>query len=205
MSPLPLILFPTIFMVALKQKNWILFCPKSQQLWRMLVPQLIRPWSQFIAYQSTDTIINCSLQWMSDGKMHSKGVLSSHTLLSHTLTETIIDWSCFNEAPTCSMCNQEDEAQMRGHWFITWTWKTAQEGFKFTVSLGNKTKRTESFTRYAMMYWVEWEGVDKCWRQRQLPGANLLCGGMSNEWWWQWRKTCIENLKLTVSKQVVVL
>jgi hypothetical protein len=44
----------------------------------MLVPQLTRPQSQFIIYQSTDTIINSSLRRMSNGKTHSKGILSRH-------------------------------------------------------------------------------------------------------------------------------
>ena len=48
----PLILFPAKIMKALKQKNWILFCQKSQHPQKMLVPQFIRPQSQFTDEQS---------------------------------------------------------------------------------------------------------------------------------------------------------
>ena len=117
-----------------QEKAWISFCQKSQHPWRMLVPQLTRPQSQFNGYQSTDTIVNCSLGWMSNGEPHSKGVPSRHTVPFHTLTETIVDGSCFNKALTCSTCNQEDEGQSSGHSFIVRIRKTAPEGLKFTDS-----------------------------------------------------------------------
>ena len=48
----PLILLLAMIMKDIKQKTWILFCPKSQHPRRMLVPQLTRPRSQFNAEQS---------------------------------------------------------------------------------------------------------------------------------------------------------
>jgi hypothetical protein len=52
---LPLLcLLPTMIVEDAPQKNWILCCPKSQQLRRMLVPQSTRPRSQFNAEQSNE-------------------------------------------------------------------------------------------------------------------------------------------------------
>ena len=129
--PFPQILFPAMILKDVQQYTRILFCQRSQHPRRMLVLQLSRPQSQFNTYQSTGTIVDCYLGWMSNGGTYSKGVLSRHTLLSHTLTEKIIDWSCFNEAPTCSKCNQEDEGQMSGHSFIVRIKKNSTRGVKY--------------------------------------------------------------------------
>jgi hypothetical protein len=78
------------------------------------------------AHHLTDTM-------MGNGGSYSKGILSRHTLPSHTSTEANIDWSCFNDGSTCSRRNQEDEGQICGHLFIMQIRKTAQEGIKFIV------------------------------------------------------------------------
>ena len=116
-------------------------------------------------------------------------------IASHTLTETIVDWCCFNEAPTCSTCNQEDEAQMRGHLFNVWTWKTAQEGLKSLLEKDRCKFRIKSemnrqfYKMYRNVVSSVERGVtnagdkDKYWRPTYY-------GGMSDECWQQWQKNC---------------